>query len=141
MVIHPRRQQIILSVVIIPDKIQFRHGTSSQPINKQAMMFLITNIRRSAPDRHLLAGLASAQEMASANGFFQAVNNHYHSDLLHALRQPDMRSWAQSIGLIDANYVLPTSLSKSRKAEISNTVKNNALDSRTKLESLRLYLR
>lgn len=96
---------------------------------------------RQPTDQSQLNNLSFGQDAGALNGFFQTINNRYHSDLVHALRQPDIRSWAQSIGLIDANYVASPILNKSRKGEISNTLKDNSLDPQTKLQLLRLFLR
>ncbi len=100
-----------------------------------------------APDRHTNAQTTAQpntplppQNTAALEGFFQVVNTRYKGDLLRALNQPDMQSWAQSLNLMDPSQKLPTTLNKARKSEISTILKDNTLEPYHKLDILHLLL-
>jgi len=77
---------------------------------------------------------------AAVSGFFQTVNTRYKGNLIHALNQNDMRCWAQSLGLFDANSQNLNGLNQYRKNQISLVVKDPSLNPTKKLEILHLLL-
>ncbi len=83
---------------------------------------------------------STAGQNASIDGFFQTVMVRYHGDIMHAISKPDMRSWAESISLVDVGQVLPTNLSKPRKSEISILLKDSSLNAHKKLYVLHLLI-
>jgi hypothetical protein len=100
---------------------------------------------QTAPDRHYLSQATSAPALSylasnqsALEGFFQTVNTRYKSNLLRALNQADMKSWAQSIGLIAPGQNLH--IDQARKNSISTMVKDNSLTPQKKLDILRLLL-
>ena len=109
-----------------------------------------------APDRHSgapqtaqsttqlpttqLPTTSSTQNIAALEGFFQTVNTRYKSDLLRALNQPDMRSWAQSLNLLAPGQTIPSNFNKARKAEIGSILKDTSLEVNHKVEILHLLL-
>ena len=96
-----------------------------------------------APDRHNLNTNNNAGFMPINNslmGFFQTVNSRYKGNLLRALNQNDMLSWAQSLGIVRSDYHLPRSISQSRKAAIQDIAKDSSLDLQKKAEILHSLL-
>ncbi len=103
-----------------------------------------------APDRRSIDQSANetqsnttftAGQNASIDGFFQTVIVRYKDNLIQALQKPDMHSWAESIGLVEAGQAMPSNLNKARKNEISAIVKDSTLEPHNKLYILRLLIK
>jgi hypothetical protein len=98
-----------------------------------------------APDRHTINQPVSEFSNISSNpaaleGFFNTINGHYKGNLVHALTQPDMQSWAESVGLIQPGQKLSKEISQTRKNQITDIVKDTSLDSQKKCDILHLLL-
>ncbi len=102
-----------------------------------------------APDRHVLSQTSNGMMPSSLvpdtrafalEAFFQTVNTRYKSNLIHALDQPDMRSWAASLGLIQQGYISSKNISQSRKNAVNAIVKDASLDAQKKIDILNLLL-
>lgn len=102
-----------------------------------------------APDRRVLSQTANGMMAPSSApdtrtfalaGFFQTVNTRYKGNLFHALNQMDMRSWAESLALIQPGQTLSKAQNQMRKNQIATIIKDPSLDPQKKLDILRLLL-
>jgi hypothetical protein len=77
-----------------------------------------------------------------ATGFVDAVNNNFGGNISQALFDPEMRSWAKSIGLIKASDdLVDTNLGGERVALIKSILADGSETPAAKLETVRLLLK
>jgi len=100
-----------------------------------------------APNRHYLSQASNENNLApltnnasAAEGFFQTINTRYKGNLIRALSQPDIKSWAQSLGLYVPDHKTLNKINRARSNSISTIVKDMSLSSHKKLDILRLLL-
>lgn len=106
-----------------------------------------TSLPPVAPDRHAI-NQNSAADIFSSNsigskpldGFFNAINTRYKGNLIKALKQSDMYSWAESIGLISLGQKLPKNISKTRKDQIDRIMQDPSMESQKKIDILHILL-
>jgi len=84
-------------------------------------------------------GLAGNTPLAS--GFVDLVNTKFHGDISEALFDPETRSWARAIGLVDTSEVFDANLSHERIELIDRVFKDRSLDPVRKIETVKVLLR
>lgn len=75
------------------------------------------------------------------DGFIQQVLTKFNGDIGQALNDKEMYSWAQALDLVERKKHHTVDLTDSRKATIETVLKDDSLDSRAKLETLRILLK
>ena len=92
-----------------------------------------------------MAPIATPMAAAStplATGFVDAVNNNFGGNISQALFDPEMRSWAKSIGLIKASDdLVDTNFGGERVALIKSILADSSETPAAKLETVRLLLK
>jgi hypothetical protein len=75
-----------------------------------------------------------------AQGFVDLVNSKFDGDISRALFDPEARSWARSIGLVDNDQVFNADLSDERIGLIERVLRDRTLTAPTKIHSVKLLL-
>lgn len=75
------------------------------------------------------------------DGFVQEVLTKFNGDIGQALKDKEMYSWAQALNIVERKKNRHTDLSDSRKATIETLLKDDSLDSRAKLDALKILLK
>ena len=94
----------------------------------------IESIPPIAPDRE-------KKSSPFADGFIQVIMTKFDGDVGEALKDKEMYSWAQALNLVDRKKTHHITLSASRKETIDAVLKDESLDSRAKLETLKILLK
>ena len=79
--------------------------------------------------------------MPFADGFIQVVNSKYNGNITRAMKNHEMHAWAQALSLVDGQDSRHLNLSSSREEAIAKILKDESLDSQSKLETLRILLK
>lgn len=75
-----------------------------------------------------------------AQGFVDLVNSKFDGDISRALFDPEARSWAKSIGLVDNDKVFNADLSDERIELIGRVFKDRTLPAHAKIHSAKVLL-
>jgi hypothetical protein len=75
------------------------------------------------------------------DGFIQVVLTKFNGDISQALKDKEMYSWAQALNIVDRKKNHHINLSDSRKATVETVLKDDSLDARAKLETLKILLK
>jgi hypothetical protein len=81
------------------------------------------------------------QNMPFAQGFIDLVNNKYDSHIGQALRDPQTKSYAKAIGLIDTKADIFANLKEERIELIAKILKDENEDPLTKINTIRILLK
>ena len=75
-----------------------------------------------------------------AAGFIDLVNSKFDGDISQALFDPEARSWARAIGVIDNDNVFSANLNNERVALIQTVMKDASIDPAAKIQTIRVLL-
>jgi hypothetical protein len=76
-----------------------------------------------------------------ANGFIELVNHRYQGDISKALLDPETRSYAHSIGLIDGDSMLSADLNPQKTSTIKDILADQNEDPTVRINAVRLLLK
>lgn len=79
--------------------------------------------------------------MPFAQGFIDLVNGRFNGDIREALLDPEARSWARSIGLIDGDAILGANLSEERVGLIQKVMNDTSSPPHARLETVRMLIK
>jgi hypothetical protein len=75
-----------------------------------------------------------------AGDFLNVISNKYHGDVGRAFKDDDVRAWAQALNIPIPENAALEKMGRVRKQAIMSVLKDNSLDSNSKIDALRVLL-
>lgn len=116
------------------DNSMFEPAHAATPTGSVGVPTVLGELPPTAPERY--SGPAPFAE-----GFIQAVNNKYDGDIGRALKDREIKSWAQALNLVSRQKSSHPKLSSSRKDAIEKIMKDESLDPQSKLDAVKILLK
>jgi hypothetical protein len=108
--------------------------SSPQPGRSTGVAPSSENLPPAAPDRYV-------KHTPLVDGFISAINAKFDGDVNRAMKDKDMYSWAQALNLVDGRKPGHVKLNETRTDAIRKILKDDSLDSESKLETLRILMK